>query len=76
MKSNLTIIGVVLALIGGGMLAYQGFYVTKEESVLKVGPLDVQAKTRERVTIPPAIGWICVIAGVAMIVSGAASKRA
>ncbi|MEO7100655.1 MAG: hypothetical protein ABI162_14940 [Luteolibacter sp.] len=76
MSKNQFILGIVILLLGCGILAYEGFYVTKEESVLKVGPLDVKARTQERVPIPAPLGWICIVGGAIILIYGGLSKRA
>lgn len=68
--------GIAIMLLGGALLTYQGFYVTKEETVLNIGPLDVKAQTRERVVPPAPLGWIIVGGGALLLVGGAVSRRA
>lgn len=62
-----------LAIIAAGVLAlaYGGFSYTKDKTVMKVGPLEVQAKEKETVNIPmwAGIGAI-VIGGVMLVVGG------
>jgi ABC-type xylose transport system permease subunit len=74
-RKTLTVAGIVLLLLGAGMLVYRGFTVTREETVLNVGPLDVKATTRERVPIPAPLGWAFVVGGVLMIVGGTVWRR-
>ena len=73
-NSNLPIIGVILILLGAGVLVYRGYTVTREETVLNIGPLDVKATTKERVPLPAALGWTLVIGGIVVLVGGVARK--
>lgn len=71
MKSA-TLIGILLIILGIGALAYQGFSYQKEEKVLDLGPIEATKETTETIPIPPILGVIAVIGGVAII---AASSR-
>ena len=73
-NSNLPIIGVIMILLGAGVLVYRGYTVTREETVLNIGPLDVKATTKERVPLPAALGWTLVIGGIVVLVGGVARK--
>ena len=73
MKNQL-IVGVVLALLGAGMLAYQSFTYTTKEEVLKIGPLSATAETEHRVGFPPIISWAILAAGLGLIVVGSRRK--
>ncbi len=73
---NRLFIGIAVLLLGVGMLAYRGIYVTKEETVLKVGTLDVKARTQERVPLPPALSWVLVASGAILVLSGALARKA
>jgi uncharacterized membrane protein YdcZ (DUF606 family) len=59
----LKIVGVVLILAGILALVYRSFSYTKETHDAKIGPLELQLKEKETVSIPT---W----AGVASIVIG------
>jgi len=75
-SKNRIITGAAVLLLGIGMLVYRGFYVTKEESVLKVGPIDVKARTQERVSLPAPLAWALVVGGGLIVFSGATSRKA
>ena len=60
--------GIVLIVAGALALAYQGFSYTKPERVAKIGPLEVTSEKREFVWIPPALGALALVAGVALMV--------
>jgi hypothetical protein len=70
MKS-ITLVGILVAVLGGLALVYQGFNYTRERHVIDVGPIHATADTQEHVPLPPIVGGIALAAGVAMIVFGA-----
>jgi hypothetical protein len=49
----LMMIGILLIVLGGLALAYQGFNYTHQEKVLDVGPIHATAEKQEHVSIPP-----------------------
>jgi len=73
MKST-TLIGIVLAVLGGLALAYQGITYTRDKSVVDLGPVQVTAETRERIPLPPILGGLALAGGVALLVVGARDK--
>jgi uncharacterized membrane protein HdeD (DUF308 family) len=66
----LALIGIVLVVLGLGALAYQGFSYTTRETVLDIGPIKATADREKTVSLPPVVGIVSVIAGVALIVAG------
>jgi dipeptide/tripeptide permease len=65
------ITGAVLILIGVLALAYQGFTYTKREKVLEIGPLQATTETEKTVSIPPLVGGLAIVGGVALVALGA-----
>jgi uncharacterized membrane protein HdeD (DUF308 family) len=65
-----TIIGIVLVVLGIVALIYQGITYTSEQTVLELGPVDVQAEERRTIPLPPILGALSLIGGVALIVAG------
>ena len=70
MKST-NLIGIVLIVLGALTLAYQGFTYTRQEKVLDVGPIHATAEKHEHVSIPPILGGLALIGGVAILLVGA-----
>jgi UDP-N-acetylmuramyl pentapeptide phosphotransferase/UDP-N-acetylglucosamine-1-phosphate transferase len=64
-------LGILLAVLGALALAYQGFSYTRQAKVLDVGPIHATAERHERVSIPPLLGGLALVAGVALLVVGA-----
>jgi uncharacterized membrane protein len=63
-------VGILLIVLGGLALAYQGFNYTNREKVLDVGPMHVTREDHERVSIPPILGGLALVGGIALIVVG------
>ena len=63
-------LGVLLVILGGLALAYQGFNYTRQEKVLDVGPIHATAERHERVSIPPLLGGLVLVGGIALLVAG------
>jgi uncharacterized membrane protein HdeD (DUF308 family) len=64
------ILGVVLIVVGLAALAYQGITYTSREKVIDLGPLQATAERQRTVPLPPIVGIVAVVAGVAMIIAG------
>ena len=67
-------VGILLIALGGLALAYQGFNYTHQEKVLDVGPIHATAEKQERVSIPPLLGGLVLVGGIALLVVGARKK--
>jgi uncharacterized membrane protein len=64
-------IGILLIVLGGLALAYQGFNYTKQEKVLDVGPIHATAEEQKHVSIPPLLGGLALAGGIILVVAGA-----
>ncbi len=73
MKS-ITILGIVLAVLGGLALVYQGFSYTHQERVFDMGPIHATRDDQERIPLPPIVGGLALAGGVALLVIGAKQK--
>lgn len=63
-------LGVVLIVLGVIALIYQGITYTRDREVVEMGPIEVTAEEKETIPIPPIIGGVLVVAGVALLVAG------
>jgi TRAP-type C4-dicarboxylate transport system permease small subunit len=63
---------VALALIVAGALglAYGGFSYTKDTTVVKLGPLEISAKEKERVNVPRWLGIGAIAVGGLLLAVG------
>jgi len=66
--------GIILAILGVVMLIWTGFSYTKQEKVVDVGPLEVNAAKEKHVNWPSYTGGILVVVGVVLILTD--KKRA
>jgi len=62
------ILGFVLIAAGLLALLVGGFSYTRRRDTVELGPLKATVQQRERVSVPPILGAIAVIAGVGLIV--------
>jgi uncharacterized membrane protein len=69
------VIGILLVAAGVVSLAYGGFTYTKEETVVKVGPLEVQAEQRKRFPISPLAGGVMLVGGLILVALGRTPRR-
>ena len=70
MKS-MSLVGVLLVVLGALALAYQGITYTRQKDVLNVGSLHVTTETHERMPLPPILGGMALVGGVALLIVGA-----
>ena len=64
-------IGILLVVLGGLALAYEGFNYTHQEKILDIGPIHATAEEHDRVFIPPAIGGLALAGGIVLLLVGA-----
>ena len=66
---GLTIVGVLLLILG--VLAFLVPLPQKEEHSMKIGDAKIGIQTESKQKLPPAVGVVLVVAGVAVIALGA-----
>jgi hypothetical protein len=67
------VVAVILIIIGVIALAYGGFSFTTKEKVAEVGPLKLEKDKTRSVSLPPLLGVLALVGGVALLV---VSRRA
>lgn len=67
---NLLYLGVFLVVIGIAGIALNHFSYTENDTVLKAGPLQVNAQEHHYVTVPLAGSIIVLVAGMVLIFVG------
>jgi hypothetical protein len=67
-------IGVALIVLGILALAFGGFSFTRDEKKAEVGPLEVRVQERERVRVPPWLGFVAIGAGIVLLAADARRK--
>ena len=60
-------VGILLIVLGILFLAYQGVAYTRENSIVHLGPIQATEKTQDRIPLPPIVGGITLIGGVARV---------
>lgn len=63
-----TLLGVILIVIGILALAYQGFTYTTQKKVLDIGPIQATKEEHHTIPLPPVLGAIALVGGIAVIV--------
>ena len=64
------IAGIFLIVLGIVSLAYQGFTYHTQKRVLDVGPIHATKTENHNVPLPPVLGGIALIGGIALLVAG------
>lgn len=64
------ILAILLLVAGTASLVMGGFSYTKDETVVKVGPLEVTAQQQERVNLPIWLGVGAIALGGLLLVFG------
>jgi hypothetical protein len=73
MKS-ITLLGILFVVLGGLVLAYQGFSYTRREKIVDIGPIHATADTQKYVPLPPILGGLALAVGAVLLVMGAKQK--
>jgi hypothetical protein len=73
LKFCLIIMGLSLLFAGAFALPGEGFPYSRQHTA-HLGPFEASARTRERIPIPAPIGWLLVVAGAGLVLTGAYSK--
>lgn len=67
-------IAAIAVMVGGALaLAYGGFSYTKENTAVKLGPIELNVKEKETVNIPVWAGAAAIVVG-ALVLVGAGRK--
>jgi hypothetical protein len=69
MKTN-TILAIVLIVIGIVAFGYQGITYTTKETIVDIGPLKIDAEKTKTFPLPPIVGGISLVGGIALLVVG------
>jgi hypothetical protein len=65
-----TLIGIILIVIAIVAFAYQGIDFTTREKVVDLGPLHMSADRTRTLPLPPIVGALALVGGVALLVMG------
>ena len=64
------ILGIALLVMGILAMAYGGFSYTKDSTAVKLGPIELSVKEKERVNVPMWAGVAAAVAGGLLLVMG------
>ncbi|MBZ5677301.1 MAG: DUF3185 domain-containing protein [Acidobacteriia bacterium] len=67
MNKTLGIVLIALGLVG---LVWGGFTYTTQDKVADIGPIDITHEKTHSVPLPPILGAIALLGGVALLVTG------
>lgn len=70
MKS-LSLLGILLVVLGALALAYQGINYTHREKIVDLGPIHATQDVQKHIPLPPILGGLALLGGVALLVVGA-----
>ncbi len=66
--------GIIFLVLGVLALAYQGIRYTTHEKLIDIGPLKVTSTEKKTIPLPPIVGGVAVVAGIAMILADRKKK--
>ena len=66
--------GIILIVLGCLALAYQGIRYTTQENVIDIGSLKVTASEKKTLPLPPIVGGIALVAGIALVLADRKKK--
>lgn len=66
--------GIVLIVLGVLALAYQGIRYTTREKLIDIGPLKVTASEHKNIPLPPIVGGVALVAGIALVLADRKKK--
>jgi len=65
-----SIIGIILIVLGGLALAYQGITFIEKEEIVDIGPIELNTEHEETIPLPPILGIIAIAGGIGMLIYG------
>ena len=70
------IVAIALIVLGIVALLYGGITYTKREKILDIGPIEATTQTRETIPLPPLLGALAIVGGIALFVVEGRKRRA
>ncbi len=68
------LLGIILVVLGVLALVYQGIQYTSREKILEIGSIKLSADTKKTIPLPPIVGGVSLIAGIALILADRRKK--
>jgi hypothetical protein len=66
----ISLAGLVFIVLGVVALIYQGVTYTSRDTVVDVGPIHATAEREHTMPLPPVLGIVAVVGGVALLIAG------
>jgi len=66
-----TILGIALIMLAVVAFAYQGITYTTREKVIDLGPLQATVDKEQTIPLPPLVGGLALVGGIALLIVGA-----
>jgi hypothetical protein len=66
-----TMVGMALIVLGVVAFAYQGITYTTREKVIDLGPLQATVDKKQTIPLPPVVGGLALVGGIALLIVGA-----
>ena len=63
-----TLVGLILIVLGTIGLIWGGITYTRSRDTVSLGPIEMTAETKETIPLPPVVGGILLLAGVAIVI--------
>ncbi|TMI88785.1 MAG: DUF3185 domain-containing protein [Bacillati bacterium ANGP1] len=70
-----TIFGILLIIIGLVVLVYGGVTYTSKQTTMQVGPVEVTAKEKRTLPLPPLAGGVMVAGGIILLIREGGIRR-
>ena len=70
-----TIFGILLIIIGLVVLVYGGVTYTSKQTTMQVGPVEVTAKEKRTLPLPPLAGGVMVAGGLILLIREGGIRR-
>ena len=61
------LVGIIFIVLGVLALVYQGIQYTSKEKILDIGSIKLSADTKKTIPLPPIVGGVAVVVGIALI---------
>jgi UDP-N-acetylmuramyl pentapeptide phosphotransferase/UDP-N-acetylglucosamine-1-phosphate transferase len=68
------LVGIILIVLGVLALVYQGIQYTTKEKIVDIGSIKISADTEKTIPLPPIVGGVALVAGIALILADRRKK--
>ena len=60
-------IGILLIIVGIVALVWGGVFWTERDTIVDAGPIEIASENREGFALPPVLGVIALVGGIALV---------